>query len=201
MEQWLEIWWFAYIVLPLLIIMARIMDVTLGTIRILFIARGIQTLASLLGFFEVFIWLVVISNVMKNLSSPFYFVFYAAGFAAGNYIGIAIERHLYIGKVALRIITREKADELLAFFKEHGYGITAVNAEGATGPVKILYSIIERKNLKAIIEHVKTFNPKAFYSLEDVKAVSEGTFPQPPGRRTSAKMGRPLKFFPLRKGK
>jgi uncharacterized protein YebE (UPF0316 family) len=82
MDAWLEVWWFAYIVLPLLIFFARIMDVSLGTIRILFIARGIQTLAAFLGFFEVFIWLVVISNLMNNLTSPFYFVFYAAGFAA-----------------------------------------------------------------------------------------------------------------------
>ena len=84
MEQWLELWWFAYIILPILIFMARILDVSLGTIRILFIARGIQTLAAVLGFFEVFIWLFVISSIFKNLSSPFYYIFYAGGFAAGN---------------------------------------------------------------------------------------------------------------------
>ncbi len=200
MDAWLEVWWFAYIVLPLLIFFARIMDVSLGTIRILFIARGIQTLAAFLGFFEVFIWLVVISNLMNNLTSPFYFVFYAAGFAAGNYVGITIERHLYVGKVALRVITRDKADELLKFFRKEGLGITSVDAEGATGPVKILYSIIERRDLKSVIDQVEQFNPKAFYSMEDVRKVSEGTFPMS-SRRRSAKRGRPLKFFPLRKGK
>jgi len=200
MEAWLEVWWFAYIALPLLIFLARILDVSLGTIRILFVARGIQTLAAVLGFFEVFIWLVVISSVMNKLSSPFYYIFYAAGFAAGNYVGMSIERHLYVGKVALRIITSSKADELVAYFREQHLGITAVNAEGATGPVKILYSIINRRDLRSIVEKVKEFNPKAFYSLEDVKTVSEGTFPLSPKRR-SAKWGRPLKFFPLRKGK
>lgn len=200
MNGWLEVWWFAYIVLPVLIFLARILDVSLGTIRILFVARGIQTLAAVLGFFEVFIWLVVISGIMNNLSSPFYYIFYAAGFAAGNYVGISIERHLYIGRVALRIITRDNADELLEYFREHHFGITAVDAEGATGPVKILYSIINRRDLHDIIVKVKEFNPKAFYSIEDVKAVSEGTFPIAPKRR-SAKRGRPLKFFPLRKGK
>jgi len=200
MEQWMEIWWFAYLVLPLLIFLARIIDVSLGTIRILFIARGIQTLAAILGFFEVFIWLFVISGIMKNLSSPFYFVFYAAGFAAGNYVGIAIERHLYVGKVALRVITREKADALLAHFKAKGFGITVVDAEGAQGPVKILYSIIQRRDLKMAIDEIKRFNPNAFYSIEDVRVVSEGTFPQSSSRR-SAKRGNPLSFFPLRKGK
>ncbi|NQV42575.1 MAG: DUF2179 domain-containing protein [Candidatus Marinimicrobia bacterium] len=200
MEAWLEVWWFAYIILPILIFLARIVDVSLGTIRILFVARGVQTLASLLGFFEVFIWLVVISNVMKNLSSPFYFVFYAAGFAAGNYVGIAIERHLYVGKVALRIITRENADALVSFFREKRLGITVVDATGAQGPVKLLYSIVARRDLQTTIDEVKRFNPKAFYSIEDVKAVSEGTFPISQKRR-SAKRGSGLNFFSLRKGK
>lgn len=200
MEAWLEVWWFAYIVLPVLIFLARILDVSLGTVRILFVARGVQTMAAILGFFEVFIWLMVISNIMNNLSSPFYYIFYAAGFATGNYVGISIERRLYIGKVALRIITRNNAEELLEYFREQHLGITAVNAEGATGPVKILYSIINRRDLSAIIEKVNEYNPKAFYSIEDVKAVSEGTFPMTSKRR-SAKRGRPLKFFPLRKGK
>jgi len=199
-EAWLEVWWFAYIVLPLLIFFARIVDVSLGTIRILFVARGVQTLAAVLGFFEVFIWLVVISGIMNNLTSPFYFIFYAAGFAAGNYVGISIERHLYVGKVALRIITREKADDLLKFFREEGLGITSVDAEGATGPVKILYSIIKRRDLKSVIDQVHQYNPKAFYSIEDVKTVSEGTFPLSASRK-SAKRGIPSRFFPLRKGK
>lgn len=200
MEQWLEIWWFAYIALPILIFTARILDVTLGTIRILFVARGVQAWAALLGFFEVFIWMLVISSVMKNLSSPFYYLFYAAGFAAGNYVGITLERHLYIGKVALRIITRSNADDLLSYFREKHYGITSVDAEGATGPVKILYSIIERRDLKEIIDQVHKYNPKAFYSVEDVKKVSDGTFPMGT-RRKSAKRGIPSRFFPLRKGK
>jgi len=200
MSSWLEIWWFAYIVLPLLIFLARILDVSMGTVRILFVARGLQTLAALLGFFEVFIWLMVISSIMKDLGTPFYYVFYAAGFAAGNYVGISIERRLYIGKVALRIITGSDATDLLKYFRDNDLGITAVNAEGAKGPVKILYSIINRRDLSHILDEVKRFNPKAFYSIEDVKAVSEGTFPMPTTRR-SAKRGRPLKFFPLRKGK
>lgn len=200
MEAWLEVWWFAYIVLPLLIFLARVIDVSMSTIRILFIARGIQSLAALLGFFEALLWVVVVSSLMNNLTSPFYFIVFAAGFAAGNYVGISIERHLYIGKVALRIITRENADALVKYFRAEGFGITAVDAEGSIGPVKILYSIIERKDLNVVIEEVKRFNPRAFYSLEDVKKVSDGTFPLPT-RRRSAKRGRPLKFFPLRKGK
>ncbi len=200
MEQWLEVWWFAYIVLPILIFMARILDVSLGTIRILFIARGIKNVAAILGFFEVFIWLLVISSIMKNLASPFYYLFYAGGFAAGNYVGMTIERKLRIGKVALRVITHENSDALVAYFREKGFGITIVDAEGSRGPVRILYSIIDRGNLETVVEEVKRFNPKAFYLVDDVKTVSDGYFPlhsYDEGNITD-------KFFrssPLRKGK
>ena len=200
MEQCLENWWFAYIVLPLLIFLARVLDVSLGTIRIIFIARGIKSLAALLGFFEVFIWLIVISSIMKNLASPFYYIFYAGGFAAGNFVGMTIERKLTIGKVALRVIMRDNSDALIAYFREKGFGITIVDAMGSRGPVRILYSIMERRNLGPVIEEIKRFNPRAFYSIEDVKTVSEGNFPlrSQDKYKTTDKIFRPS---PLRKGK
>ncbi|MBC8377065.1 MAG: DUF2179 domain-containing protein [FCB group bacterium] len=193
-------WWFAYIALPLLIFFARILDVSLGTIRILFIARGLKYFAAVLGFFEVFIWLLVISSIMRSLHSPFYYLFYAAGFAAGNYVGITLEQKLRIGKVALRIITRENSDDLMSFFKEKGYGITVVDAQGSRGPVRIFYSIIDRANLDLILHQVKQFNPKAFYSIEDVKTVSEGNFPISDKSRGFGRM-KGIRSVPLRKGK
>ena len=200
MELWLENWWFAYLVLPLLIFSARVLDVSLGTIRILFVSRGIKSLAAILGFFEVFIWLVVISNVMKNLDSPFYYIFYAGGFAAGNFVGMTIERKLRIGKVALRIITRDNSDALMSYFRDKGFGITSVDAEGSKGPVRILYSMMERKNLEAVIEEVKRFNPRAFYTVEDVRTVSEGNFPERSQNKSSL-TNRIFRSSPLRKGK
>jgi uncharacterized protein YebE (UPF0316 family) len=200
MEQWLEVWWFAYIVLPVMIFMARILDVSLGTIRILFIARGIKNLAALLGFFEVFIWLLVISSIMKNLASPFYYLFYAGGFAAGNFVGITIERKLRIGKVALRVITSENSDALLSYFREKGFGITVVDAQGSRGPVRILYSIIERVNLESVIEEVKRFNPNAFYLVDDVKTVSDRNFSVDSDIEETI-INKSFRPSPLRKGK
>jgi len=200
MDQWLEIWWFAYIVLPLLIFIARILDVSLGTMRILFITRGLKSLPALLGFFEVFIWMVVISSIMRSLHSPFYYVFYAAGFAAGNYVGISIEQRLRIGKVALRIITRENSDDLIEFFRNKGFGITVVDAHGSRGPVRIFYSIIERANLDSVLDQVKHFNPRAFYSVENVRTVSEGNFPTTTKTWLSGRR-KGLHTIPLRKGK
>ena len=199
MEQFLTEWWFAYLVLPLLIFLARILDVSLGTIRILFIARGLKLQSAILGFFEVFIWLMVISSIMNNLDSPFYYIFYAAGFAAGNYAGIALERKLRIGRVALRIISREDPEPLYNYFEQNDLGLTVVNAEGAKGPVKILYSIIDRRDLETLLPQINALSPRAFYSIEDVKTATKNFSDHTPVRKPLRKrMGR---YIPLRKGK
>lgn len=199
MEQLLDNWWFAYIALPLLIFVARIVDVSLGTLRILFIARGLKIQSAILGFFEVFIWLMVISSIMNNLDSPLYYVFYAAGFAAGNYAGIALERKLRIGRVALRVISREDPDPLYDYFDRNDLGLTVVNAEGAKGPVKILYSIIDRSDLEELLPQLNDLSPRAFFSVEDVKTASKNfSFHEPFRKPLRRRLGR---FIPLRKGK
>lgn len=168
---------FAYVVLPFLIFLSRIMDVSIGTIRVIFVARGMRYVAPILGFFEVLIWLVAIGQIMQNLTSPLYYVAYAGGFAAGTFVGIWIESKLAIGVVSLRIITRADATELIRVMREGNFGVTILDAEGATGPVKIIFMLLWRQDLPRAISLVKTYNPQAFYSVEDIRFVREGIFP------------------------
>lgn len=168
---------FKWVIIPLLIFLSRIIDVSFGTMRIIYISRGLKLIAPILGFFEILIWLIAIGQIMNNLTNVVYYIAYAAGFAMGNFVGIFIEDLLAIGKVVLRIITQKDASELIAFLRSEGYGITAVNAEGATGNVKIIFSVIDRKNLEAVIGSVQQFNPKAFFSVEDTRIAREGIFP------------------------
>lgn len=168
---------YVWVILPVLIFCARIMDVSLDTLRIIFINRHLKTFAALIGFFEIMIWLLAMRQVFQNLSNPLCFIGYAAGFATGNYVGVCIENRLSIGKVMIRIITRDGADELMAFLKSAGYGITSIPAVGVTGPVKVIMSIIERQNLDHIVEMIRQYNPQAFYSIEDIRFVSEAVTP------------------------
>jgi len=168
---------FTWVILPALIFMARICDVTIGTIRIIFVSRGNKTAASFLGFFEVLIWLIAIGQIMKNLNNVFCYFAYAGGFAMGNFIGITLEEKLAMGVLVVRIITRKDATQLFEELKEEGFGITMLDARGATGPVHIIYTVIKRSALPRVVEMIKTFNPKAFYSIEDVKTVNSGVFP------------------------
>ena len=88
---------FTFIILPILIFIARVCDVSIGTMRIIFISRGAKILAPLLGFFEILIWLVAIGKVMQNLDNIACYVAYAGGFATGNFVGIRIEEKLAMG--------------------------------------------------------------------------------------------------------
>ena len=97
---------FRYIILPSLICLARICDVTLGTIRIMYVARGMKNLAMVLGFFEVLIWLFAIGQIMQNLTHWINYLAYAGGYAAGNFIGIAIEEKLSVGTLMLKIFSK-----------------------------------------------------------------------------------------------
>src|SRR5262245_24741243 len=106
---------------PLLIFTARLLDVTLSTVRILFIARGLRHLAPVVGFVEILIWLVAISQVLAHLDRPINYVAYAAGFAAGTWTGLAVEGRLALGLAAVRIITQEDASELIGRLKEEHF--------------------------------------------------------------------------------
>lgn len=169
---------FTYVLLPVLIFVARICDVTIGTVRIISVSRGHKYLAPVLGFFEVLIWIIVIAKVMQNLNNMVCYVAYAGGFAAGNFVGIMIEQRIAIGTLIIRIITRKEATELVNRLTAAGYGVTSLVAEGGRGPVNVIYSVIKRGDLAHIVDIIGQVNPRAFYSVEDVRFVSEGVFPQ-----------------------
>jgi uncharacterized protein YebE (UPF0316 family) len=169
---------FTYLVLPGLIVLARICDVTIGTLRIIVLSRGHKYLAPLLGFFEVLIWITVTAKIMQNLHNPICYVAYAGGFALGNLVGIIVEQRLAMGKVVIRIISSQNATQLITALRDKGYGVTSIPAQGSTGLVQVIFSVIKRSGLDKVVEIVKKFNPKAFYSIEDVRFVSEGVFPE-----------------------
>jgi len=168
---------FAWFILPILIFIARVIDVTFGTIRIIFVSKGEKFLAPIFGFIEIMIWLFAIGQVMQNLTNIYYYIAYAGGFAMGNFVGIIIEDKLAIGKLVIRIITKKDAGQLIDALKSKNYGITIVDALGATGNVKIIFTVIKREDVDDVVGMIKLFNPKAFFSIEEIRAASEGVFP------------------------
>lgn len=180
---------FAWVFLPLFIFFARICDVSLGTIRVIFISKGIKYLAPIIGFFEVIIWLVAIGQVMQNISNPISYLAYGGGFAFGTYIGMTLEERLSIGLSLVRIIIRGDAQDLLNDLRGKGYGVTVITAEGATGPVKVLLMVAKRQDLEDIVATVKGSHPNAFYTIEDVRTAKEGVFPRREGNPILTPLG------------
>lgn len=168
---------FRWLVLPLLIFSARIMDVSLMTMRIIFISKGRKFLAPFLGFFEVLIWLMAIAQIMKNMTNPLYYFAYGLGFATGTYVGLRIEERLAIGVVLLRVIVQKDAEPLVACLRQDEFGVTCIDGLGKSGPVKIIFIVVDRVDLPRVIETIRRHNPGAFYSIEDVRDVSRGVFP------------------------
>jgi len=193
---------FDLVILPIFIFLSRICDVSLGTIRIISVSRGRKLLAAVLGFFEVLIWVIVISRLIQHLDNILYYVSYAGGFAAGNYVGMWIEEKLAVGTLIVRIVTAAPADKLIAMLKDAGFGVTNIPAQGALGKVNLIFTIINRRDLPDVISYIKQCNPNAFYSIEDVRFVSHGTFPHHPHtiRTDKRKLILP-RLFPKRKGK
>jgi uncharacterized protein YebE (UPF0316 family) len=167
---------FSWVILPLLIFLARISDQTIGTMRLIFLSKGQKFLAPFLGFFEVIIWLLAVGQIMKHLDNVLAYVAYGGGFAMGNYIGMVIEEKLSIGNVLIRIIPKKDTKELVNYLRENDFGVTSVNAEGSKGKVDIVFTIIKRKDIAHVVSIINTFNPNAFYTIEDVKAINEGIF-------------------------
>jgi len=168
---------FNYLVLPLLIFLSRVVDVTIGTIRIIFVSKGKKYIAPVLGFFEVLIWILAISRIMQNLDNYINYIAYAGGFAAGNFVGLIIEEKIAMGVMLVRIITQKPADLLIDKLHSLGYGITSVDAQGYQENVSVIYTVIHRNELKKVITIIKQYNPRAFFSVEDVRYVNEGVFP------------------------
>ena len=198
-EQFLTSDLFNWVVLPLLIFSARLLDVPMGTMRHIFLARGFRNIVPILGFFEVLIWVLAMSQIMKNLNNVMCYLAWAGGFATGTYVGMYIENKIALGMQVLRIITHQDSTPLIKALSEENVGITTIDGHGAKGPVKIIFTILKRKNLEKVLSLIGKHNPNAFYTIEDVRMSSQGVFPSmnPPDNRFYYFR----KLFPVRKGK
>ncbi len=189
---------YTWFVLPVLIFCARIIDVSMGTVRVIFVSRGLKYLAPVVGFFEILIWLLAIGQIMKNLSNPACYIAYAGGFAMGNFVGIHIAEKLSLGVVMIRVVTRNDAAPLVDFLKAENYGVTSIDGHGTSGQVKVVFTIVQRREVHIVVELIKKFNPHAFYSIEEVGLVEKGIFPARKSWRDFSLSGL---FRPFRKGK
>jgi len=170
-----------WVVIPVLIFLARIVDVTIGTARVIFVSRGYKILAAAAGFFEVLIWLLAIGQIMKNLSNPICYIAYASGFSLGNYIGITLAEKMSLGTVLIQVMTNRDPSNLVNALKQQEYGVTTVQGQGAFNPVKLVFTIVPRKHMNEVLSIIQEHNPKSFYTTQEIASIAKGFFPSRKG--------------------
>lgn len=175
---------FAMVVLPLLIFCARILDVSINTVRIIFVMTGRKGVSTILGFLESLIWLLAIGQIFKHMDNVYSYIAYPAGFAAGIYVGMRIEEKLALGKVVIRIITSEDTKSIVEYLHKYRYRYSIISGESDLGEEKILFTVVKRENLPDLKAKLAEELPSAFYTVESVKSASEtGLLEEKPSRR------------------
>lgn len=187
-SSFFETTWFQWGVVPILVFVAKLVEVSIGTLRLIFLARGEKKIVPFVAFVEVLIWISLIGVVLTYLTNVMAYLAYALGFAVGNRVGMMIEGRMALGNSMIRVITRRNAQKLINYLKKEKYPITTIAARSNRSKVNLIYILIRRKNLKKLVIKIKQFNPRAFFSVEDVSVVNEGMMPF----RTSAIAKTPL---------
>lgn len=164
---------FRIVVLPLMIFIARILDVSLNTIRIIFVMGGKKGISTLLGFFESLIWLLAIGQIFQHIDNVYSYIAYPAGFAAGIYVGMRIEERLAYGKVVVRLITQDPLPPILAYLQQRQWRYSIVEAQSMRGREQLLFSVIKREDLPKLLDQFSRHYPNGFYTIESVKSASE----------------------------
>ncbi|MDD5087087.1 MAG: DUF5698 domain-containing protein [Candidatus Nanoarchaeia archaeon] len=164
---------FVYFLIPLLILISRIIDVSLGTLRIILANKGIKLYSAVIAFFEVLIWLLVITTIIKNLDNVAAYIAYCLGYALGTYFGVCLDEKISFGYIKLRIITKKNLAKMIEDLRPTKYVFISNSVNSSHGKIKIINAFLERKYLKKVIKRVKDRDPNAFYTIEDLKMIKE----------------------------
>lgn len=160
----------------LFIFLARITDVSIGTLRTILLVKGNRKVAAVLGFFEVMIYLIVLGRVVGNINKPILIIAYCLGYAAGNIIGGKIEEKLSLGRVSAGVILKESYEEVVQALRNEGFGVTIFEGMGLEGKSYMLNIICERRQIQKLNKAINKIVPNAFITVTDIRSSLGGHF-------------------------
>lgn len=160
---------------PLLIFAMRVVDVSMGAVRVVLVVRGSRKLAAAVGFVEVLLWIVAVGSAMQHLTSLYHLAGYAGGFATGTYAGVAVGSALPIGQVVVRAILPDGDGGTTAqALRERGYAVTEIDGRGQEGPVDILNAVVGRQEASQVADIVDAVASRSFITVEEVRTARQG---------------------------
>jgi uncharacterized protein YebE (UPF0316 family) len=151
------------------IFFARILDVSLGTLRTILVFRSYRLLAAALGFLEVVIWVVAAGKVLQNLDEWYLVVAFAGGFAVGNVVGIWLEAKLAVGFELVRAISRNRAVDLAGHLRAAEYSVVELAGENGGEAVEVLLVVARRRRIPELLSFIRTVDPEAVCTVSDVR--------------------------------
>ncbi len=160
--------------LPILIFLIRVTDMSLDTLRVLFVVRGRRPQAWVVGFVQSALWVIAVASVLSHLDNLLNVLAYAAGFATGNVVGMRIEERLAIGHSHLRVISRQRGEAVAEAVRSAGYAVTELSGRGKDGTVAILTTSVRRRDIDPVRSEVLQADPDAFVTLSDVRPLHRG---------------------------
>jgi uncharacterized protein YebE (UPF0316 family) len=160
----------------LIILVLKIIEVSIGTLRIVLITRGERISGACLGFVEVMLWVFLVSTVLNNISEdPIKIIIYASGFAVGNFVGSLLEQMLGIGNSRIEVNVLHSYGEMIANkMRVKGYGVTVIEGKGMESDRDLIVMNVSRKNVNEIVNTIKAYHDKVVITISDIKPVYGG---------------------------
>ncbi len=162
------------LLITFVIFLLRVTDMSLDTLRVLFVIRGRRPISWVLGFFQSALWVVAITSVLNNLDNLWNIVSYAGGFATGNVVGMMIEDHLAIGHAHMRIISSHWGNAIVDGIRNTGYAATELAGRGKDGTVSVINCSIQRKDIRNLKIEISRIDPDAFITVEEIRPLHRG---------------------------
>lgn len=159
------------------IFLARITDVTLGTLRTIYTVRGKTVIAGIIAFIEVFIWFVIAREALNtDLQSIWIVIAYSGGYATGTILGTFIANNFVNSLISIEVITTKATIDNINKIRKEGYGVSVVNTVENINDekTKILYITLNSRNLEKLKRIIKEIDPSAFLVIKESKIVQNG---------------------------
>lgn len=157
----------AHLLIAFVVFLARIADVSLGTLRHVMIIRRKKLYAVCIAFFEALIWVFAVSKVLTAMTDPVTSIAFALGFATGTFVGMTIEGFFKIGDQALRIFSLH-GDAISEYLRNQGFRVTVFEGKGRDGGVKMIFMQVKRRTVKKIFDYARKIDPVCFMVVDDI---------------------------------
>ena len=160
----------------LLIFFARVIDISLATIRMIMVVRGKRMQAALIGFVEALVFVVAIGRVLNHMDDPINILMFALGFATGNYVGMWVEEKMALGNIIVQAITPSHYQDLTEQLREEGFGVTIVQGYGIKGTNNLVNITLQRKRMNKLMRIIDEYDKEIFVTVTDARAIRGGYF-------------------------